>query len=332
MDYPPGNHMAELQPLQDFSVLPSPSQTYWVGIGSSPQEGGGGLPIPQGEFGVFRGMSPYVGSPIYTHQPTATNSNGYFIQLQNGQLLFFGGDPGEGIYDFQWSTSAVSDDAKDYWYVADNGVIEIVNPVNGQSFNPFKIAGDPVTEFQVTGVSYNLSQATIQSVTLDTLFQETLTNSTGTQQSSEIDNTWSITRQYSFSITSGIKVTVKVSGDVSLPLVANGKVEVDAEADISVTFGVTETYQEQWTIKQPVVVPPDSTVTATVTISAAQFTLPYTVTGNYVYQSGNTAPVSVSGTFSGINGYDFQVALQNGGPTGQVTIIQGPATGTIVKA
>lgn len=323
--YPPGTQLTQFEAFENDSILSSPSQTYWMTIGGFPSP----LPVPSGELAIYRGNPTSTASAIYTHPAPTSNSDGYFIMLSNEQLVFFGGDASEGEYDYEWETPnpPTSPPAIPYWYLNDDGVVEIVSPTGSWSYNAFDITADPPTEFEITGVTYNLDAVDMQSNTLDTLFQETYTNNTSVQQTNTITDTWSLTSTYSFSATLGIKLGVKVSGTVGLPtVVGSGTLEVSAEVDVSFTVGVTESYVQQWSLQQPVAVPPDSSVTATVSISKATYSVPYTVTGNYVYKSGATAPASVSGTLTNVTGYNFQVVLQQGsGASSTVKVIKGPA-------
>ena len=98
-----------------------------------------------------------------------------------------------------------------------------------------------------------------------------------------------------------------VSGGVSIPIIADGKVSVEG----SVTFNQNGSTSVATTFGwlQPVLVPAHSRVTATVAVTRSTLVVPYTLSGSYVYRSGTRAPGTAGGTYSGVNSHDLEVTL-----------------------
>jgi len=60
---------------------------------------------------------------------------------------------------------------------------------------------------------------------------------------------------------------------------------------------------------QPVLVPAKSKVVATVAVTKTTLTVPYTLSGDYVYASGARVAGTNGGTFTGVNSHDLEVTL-----------------------
>ena len=111
---------------------------------------------------------------------------------------------------------------------------------------------------------------------------------------------------YVVEATVGVKVTVKTK--VGIPLIGDSTVTV--EGSFSYTDNETSTTTKTFTWSQPVIVPPHKRVVGTVAITETKLEVPYTVVGDYVYDSGFRVAGRVNGTYSGTDGHDLQVRLQ----------------------
>ena len=88
-------------------------------------------------------------------------------------------------------------------------------------------------------------------------------------------------------------MTVKTS--VGLPLV--GKSDVTVEGSITYSTTETKTTTKTFAWSQPVLVPAKRRVIGTVAITETTLEVPYTVVGDYVYDSGFRVPAaSTAGT------------------------------------
>jgi hypothetical protein len=164
---------------------------------------------------------------------------------------------------------------------------------------------DDMTEFDAGGITYDTANASITGTHLDELDQVTNTNLTSVQQSTTISGSKTVTDTEGWSDSLGLKVTV--SGGVSIPLIADGKVSVEGSATFtqngSTSTGRTFTWQ------QPVLVPAKSQVVATVAVTQSTLTVPYSMSGNYVYGSGAKVSGTITGTYSGTNSHNLEVDL-----------------------
>ena len=164
---------------------------------------------------------------------------------------------------------------------------------------------DDVVSFAATGVQYDTADTQITSSSLDELDTETEINNSTVLQSTTISGQKTLTDTSGWTDTYGVQVTV--TGGVGIPLITNGSIAVQGSASWSQNGSTAEADQFTWI--QPISVPPDSEVKATVAVTRSTLVVPYTMPGNAVYQSGATAPYNVSGTYTGVNSHDLQVTV-----------------------
>jgi hypothetical protein len=164
---------------------------------------------------------------------------------------------------------------------------------------------DRVVEFAGNSISYDVANVQITDTHLDSLDRVTNTNATNVQQSTTISGEKTVTETQGWSDTEGVKVTV--SGGVKIPFISDFKVTV--EGSLSFTQNGSTATARKFAWSQPVLVPAHSKVVASVAVTSSTLLVPYTISGNFVYQSGVLAPGTTSGTYSGVNSHDLEVNL-----------------------
>ncbi len=125
------------------------------------------------------------------------------------------------------------------------------------------------------------------------------------QQSTTISGEKTVTETHGWKDTYGVKVTM--SGSVGIPLISDFKVSVEGSASWEQNGSTSTTRKFAWS--QPVIVPAKSKVVATVAVTETTLSVPYTLSGSFVYGSGARVSGAVGGTFSGVNSHDLQVTL-----------------------
>jgi Clostridium epsilon toxin ETX/Bacillus mosquitocidal toxin MTX2 len=164
---------------------------------------------------------------------------------------------------------------------------------------------DAVVEFAGNSISYDLDQLQITAASLESLDRVTNTNSTNVQQSTTISGEKTVTDTQGWSNTYGVKVTI--SGGIKIPLVSDFKVTVEGSASWTQNGSTSTTRKFAW--QQPVLVPAKSKVVATVAVTKTTLTVPYTLSGDYVYSSGARVAGTNGGTFTGVTSHDLEVTL-----------------------
>ncbi len=160
-------------------------------------------------------------------------------------------------------------------------------------------------QFAGNSISYDVPHVQITDTHLDSLDRVTNTNNTTIQQSTTISGSKTVTETQGWSDTEG--VTVTMSGGVSIPFISDFKVTV--AGSLSFTQNGSNQTARQFSWSQPVLVPAHSQVVASVAVTSSTLSVPYTISGNYVYQSGFQTPGTTSGTYSGVNSHDLEVDL-----------------------
>lgn len=167
---------------------------------------------------------------------------------------------------------------------------------------------DRIVRFDAQAIDYDTAHVVITDTRLDQLHQESQVNATTIQQSTTISGQKQVTETQGWSDTAGIKVTVSAGFHVGIPLI-EGTVDVSVEGSYSFTQNGSTATSTTYSWTQPIIVPPRSRVVGTVAVTQSTLTVPYTMSGTYVYNSGAGATGSINGTYYGTNSHDLQVQL-----------------------
>jgi Clostridium epsilon toxin ETX/Bacillus mosquitocidal toxin MTX2 len=178
--------------------------------------------------------------------------------------------------------------------------------VGGGSDTTVCKAVDAVVEFDGNTIGYDLDRLQITEASLESLDKVTHENGTNVQQSTTVSGEKTVEDVHGWSHTEGLKV--KAEGKVGIPFVTDGKVEV--EGSLEFVQNGSHTTKTTFTWSQPVLVPAKSTVVATVAVTKTTLTVPYTLSGTYLYSSGARVAGTIGGTFTGTNNHDLNVTLR----------------------
>lgn len=169
---------------------------------------------------------------------------------------------------------------------------------------------DTVASFEASGISYDTANYRLIGTSLEQLDKVSTTNATTVQQSTEISGTRTSTNSEGWSDTRGISVTLSAGFMTGIPILAQGQVTMTATGSYSFTRNGSTQRTQSFTWRQPVIVPAMSRVDATVTVTHSTISVPYTMTGSFLYTSGARAAGSIGGTFTGGNSDYLQVDLR----------------------
>jgi hypothetical protein len=163
---------------------------------------------------------------------------------------------------------------------------------------------DTVTGFTGSTFVYDTAHALITGTTLDELDHLSQSNYTTVTQSTEMDGSRTLTDTSGWTDTQGVKVTVSAGVSVGAIFV-DSKMNVSVEGSLTFAQNGSSAVAQQFSWRQPIVVPAHSRVDADVAVSRSTVTVPYTISGNFQYVSGASVPGSVSGTYNGISSHDL---------------------------
>lgn len=175
---------------------------------------------------------------------------------------------------------------------------------------------DRINGFDANTLTYDLLHAKILAASPYDLRRFDYTNSTTKDQSNEFDLSGSTVETRGWQDTQSVKVSGHFEGGVSVPFVANGKISVDVEGSLGFQQNGQIQTTKSWGWKQLVTVPAMSRVVGTSSLTEYSLSVPYSMSGNYTYVSGFTAPGEVNGVYRGVNGNDVNVVLTQTSPTG----------------
>jgi hypothetical protein len=164
---------------------------------------------------------------------------------------------------------------------------------------------DQVQEFVGYSLSYDLAHVQILHSQLRTLDTVTNVNATNVQQSTTVSGSQTDTETHGWETTFTLKATAKFS--VGIPLIH--KTEFTIEGSCAWKKNESESHQQVFAWQQPVIVPAKSKVEAKVAVTDTSISVPYTLSGQYLYRSGATVAGAIGGTFNGTAGHDLEVSL-----------------------
>ncbi|MGA3561890.1 ETX/MTX2 family pore-forming toxin [Melissospora conviva] len=169
---------------------------------------------------------------------------------------------------------------------------------------------DEILKFIANGITYDISRAQLVGTSLRHLDKVTNRNDTAVQQSTEISGTSSVTETEGWSDTYGVEISVSTSISAGVPIFADGKVTLSVDGSHNWTRNGSNSRTRTVSWRQPVLVPARSIVEATVSVTQANIRVPYSLSGDFVYQSGARAAGTVGGMFTGGNSENVQVELK----------------------
>jgi hypothetical protein len=164
---------------------------------------------------------------------------------------------------------------------------------------------DHVAEFDASSLGYDLAHLQITSESIQQLDQVRQTNATNIQQSTSISGEKTVQDTSGWSLGTSLKVTL--SGSAGIPLVSEGKVSVEAGVTAALNGSTQTTRKFAWS--QPILVPAKSIVEAKVAVAETTLTVPFVLTGDYVYASGLHVAGTTGGTYHGVNSHDLDITL-----------------------
>ncbi len=169
---------------------------------------------------------------------------------------------------------------------------------------------DDITEFVAYNISYDVAHAVMTGARLEQLDKVSNRNDTAVQQSTEISGSRTVTDTEGWSDTVGVKITTAATFKTGIPILAEGEIKVTVEGSYTYTRNGSQQRVQTFSWRQPVLVPARSIVEATVTIAHSTISVPYTLTGDFVYRSGARTAGSTGGTFTGGNSENLSVTLK----------------------
>lgn len=264
---------------------------------------------------------PYL---LYSANEEAPIGAGSYTSNPNKYVLYTQAANSTSLFGFSWnfSMNATSDsfyfinqdilgsgnggpwDVFNYYLDANNGAIGFARSNNSIS-QQFNIVPNDV--FTLQNIEY-LNDATAQlSHIPDFITNWTYTNGTSVQQS--INTSFGQKASKTSSFTNQNTFTTKMSTEtkVGVPFVAGGSLKIEIGASLQNTYGKSETTEDTRSYDIPLLIPANTRVTATATISRYKMDVNYIAT----LRGQNTNKlIKVRGVWSGVDCTDIIVNTQ----------------------
>jgi hypothetical protein len=139
-------------------------------------------------------------------------------------------------------------------------------------------------------------------------------NDTQSEQSTLLALTYTETTAIGYKTTTSLALGSKFTGDIGIPGVAGGKVEVSTTMTQSFEWNKTTTKSESRTFQLPVKVQPKESVVGRMIWSESSISVPYRLKGTVKFKSGKELPVSVRGIYEGIASHELHASWKSFNP------------------
>lgn len=194
-------------------------------------------------------------------------------------------------------------------------------PADNQGFMWASMVTDPISDFQISHIDYDVANAQILESGPAELTSETVTNQTTVSQTSTVAGSETVTETSGWSNSLAISVGVKSTFECSIPFVGGAKIEVSAQVTDTYTWNGSNSRSKTWSWSTPVTVPPGGVTTAIIAATVSTIAVPYTLSGTAVFKSGVKMPAQLKGVYTGTNSHNVTVKFVSLGPsTGELTV------------
>jgi Clostridium epsilon toxin ETX/Bacillus mosquitocidal toxin MTX2 len=298
------NHLGEGQYLHVTDYLESPNKTCWAQL----------IKEQGGDFRVYRGEYPSTASGYIWSLPLPVQGVTGPVFDRPDIVLTMQADGNLVVYTSEslprkpmWASNTVRQDAEHSYLASlqDSGEILLTNGPAGTT--PYwHSPADPLTDFEIASIDYDLAHGQILSDTPETAWSEELTNDTSVSQTTAYQHTTSLATSSGWSDSLAIKVGTQTTFSTEIPFLDAG-IQLSIEVTSTFTWNGSTTTTTTDQVSVPVTVPAHSKVTATGIFTHTTLSVPYAMQGNFVYKSGKKAPGTIYGTYVGISAHDVQV-------------------------
>lgn len=170
---------------------------------------------------------------------------------------------------------------------------------------------DPIVDVaEISSIAYDLGAAQILGSSPADLYSEQVKNMMANPQTSTISGSVSVSETSGWSDALGVKIGVQTSFKCGVPVLAEGKVQVDVQVSNTYTWSGSQTRTKTWAFETAVTVDPGQQGLVLVSATMSTIVVPYTLTGTVIHKSGTRTPGQIMGQYTGTNSHDLTVTFQ----------------------
>ncbi|KAJ0980940.1 hypothetical protein J5N97_009195 [Dioscorea zingiberensis] len=189
----------------------------------------------------------------------------------------------------------------------DEGKTSCLNAATPSVVNEAKLkVEEPVLTRSIDNVKYDLENSRVYDEMVLVVAKNSATNNT--QQSANLDVKLSYTdyRTSTWKTMHSLKLAMKANMDFSLPLIAEGKIDLSGEVQSRVEWGSTTTTTTILEVVHKIVVAPMTKVTVNLLATNGKCDVPFTFTQRDTLYNGTTVTTEVQGgTYTSSNYYNI---------------------------
>lgn len=276
--------------------------------------------LPNGTFAVFRGPGPGAGpmgnsAVLWATGDLSAGAPGqYYLNMQaDGNLVVYQGTPPPNnntthIFASNTSNPPVPQYPPYYLVLNDDGSLAVMcglSPAvtsNLQVWAPSGNPSDSLKSFTATSLVYQTGSYQDNEPIL--AFSTHYANGTGVPQNILFTYTALLQTVSSWQLTTGVSIQVTTGIEVTTPVLVKGILQVQVALKVDFQIGRSVTTSTSKTVQVPLTVPANTKIKAEFVIANANITVPYTLVGQAMLNSGASFPVTYQGTYVGVQDYN----------------------------
>lgn len=235
-----------------------------------------------------------------------------------------------------WSSPSKPQPTGDYYAVIENDGDFCIYPGSG----PNEKRGDAIWRTNMTAslafegrVIYELDKYKEIETSLPELDQIVIDNREGdVEQSSSQTKSYSVTEVRGWQHVFSQKITVKFSGELELPIVAKGRVELSSETGYQYSWNRSQSITRTYSCTVPCKASAGTICTAHVLCTISKISVPMKLQGTYIITYGGkdfrVGELSIPGTYVGSNSHTLTVKYitENGKPFTPIELVSYSST------
>lgn len=275
--------------------------------------------------GSIIGVNEFLAVGDYIQSPSSLY---YAIMQGDGNFCIYRGTGPEDEHGYLWSSKKTGSGGKFFAMMQDDGnfsIYEGTGPDDRRKnlWNSGKT--DPVADYEIREINYELDKAEILSQGKTQLDQIEWANDDSESLDFNLSETYSVEEVSSWSDSLKAKVGVETNFKVGIPIFADGKVKVSVEVENMYTWSGSTKRTKSWTVNQPIKIRPRMKALIFIKTSMSTISVPYTLEGTLIFNSGDRWGGEIKGRYNGSNSHDItaeirQIGIKDEKPVETITL------------
>ncbi|KAL5726957.1 hypothetical protein ACHQM5_000198 [Ranunculus cassubicifolius] len=166
---------------------------------------------------------------------------------------------------------------------------------------------EPVLSRRISNVRYHLTDARLYNEKIIALITDDSSNRTTNSLTSTLNLKTTVSNTTNWSTSVSLKLGIKTTATIGIPLIASGQIEISAEVTGSMNWGETKTESQEVGSEKTIAIPAMTRVKASLMGTRVSYDVPFSYTQYDVLTDGSTKVYEKNdGFFSANNGYGYR--------------------------